>query len=130
MKLLNGKKYYTKSDLSDILLLSKEIVRNPYSYNELDFIHTLDADEKKCIMFGMDALFNTFAWEFTTESAINLIKIESLKTTLDTPAIEKMDFDSYQLLSPPAITTKVLKQYENWLKSVGHQIFLNEVKKS
>lgn len=130
MKLLNGKKYYTKSDLSDILLLSKEIVKNPYSYNELDFIGTLDADEKNCIIFGMDALFNTFAWEFTTELALNLSKIEFLKTTLDVPATEKIDFDSYQLLSPPAITSMVIKQYENWLKSVGHQIFLNEVKKS
>jgi hypothetical protein len=78
----------------------------------------------------MDALFNTFSWEFTTESALNLSKIDYLTKTLDIPSTEKMDFDSYQLLSPPAITSKVLKQYENWLKSVGHKIFLNEVKKS
>jgi hypothetical protein len=130
MKLLNGKKYFTKSDLSDILLLSKEIVKNPYSHNKLDFIHALDSDEKTCIIFGMDALFNTFSWEFTTESALNLSKIDYLTKTLDIPSTEKMDFDSYQLLSPPAITSKVLKQYENWLKSVGHKIFLNEVKKS
>ena len=50
--------------------------------------------------------------------------------SLDVPASDIIDFDSYQLLTPPAITTKVLKQYENWLNYIGRKIFLNEIKKS
>lgn len=130
MKILNGKKYYTLSDLSEILTLSKEIVKNPYSHNQLDFIHTLDSEERDCITFGMESLYNIFKWEFMSESAINYTKIKELHDTLKVPVSETMDFDSYQLLSPPAITTKVLKQYENWLNSIGHKIFLNEIKKS
>lgn len=130
MKLLNGTKYYTRSDLKDVLMLCKQIVKNPYSYNKLDFIHTLDKEERGCIIFGMESLFNTFAWEFMSESAINFKQILYLKQTLEVPESEKLDFDSYQLLSAPAINTKVLKQFENWLNSIGQDILINEIKNS
>tara|TARA_B100002019_G_scaffold268648_1_gene260792 strand:+ start:3315 stop:3713 length:399 start_codon:yes stop_codon:yes gene_type:complete len=132
MRILNGKKYYTRADVSKTLTLCKEIVKNPHSYlyNDLDFIYSLDSEEKDCIIFGMESLFNTFSWEYMSEYALNFEKINELYLTLDVPASDIMDFDSYQLLTPPAITTKVLKQYENWLNYIGRKIFLNEIKKS
>lgn len=130
MRLLNGTKYYTRTDLKDILLLCKQIVKNPYSYPKLDFIHTLDDEERGCILFGMESLFNIFAWEFATEHALNFEKIKQLRSTLEIHESEKLDFDSYQLLSPPAITERVLKQFENWLNFIGQEILINEIKNS
>tara|TARA_Y100001934_G_C12040091_1_gene625615 strand:+ start:245 stop:517 length:273 start_codon:yes stop_codon:yes gene_type:complete len=89
----------------------------------------MDSDERLLIVQGMDSLINTLSWEFATESALKLQKIIELDKTLQLPATNLITFDEFKQIPVQQITQYALSKYENWLKQVGRDILLDEIKK-
>ena len=76
MKTLNGKKYFDKKDVKDISALARTVINNPF--DNLDFLFKATSDEQDQVISGIDALTNTINWEFITETAVGMRKIEEL----------------------------------------------------
>ncbi len=127
MKILYGTLYYEKSDITRMYKSAKDVLNNPS--NKHDFLYSMDSDERLLIVQGMDSLINTLSWEFATESALKLQKIIELDKTLQLPATNLITFDEFKQIPVQQITQYALSKYENWLKQVGRDILLDEIKK-
>ncbi len=128
MKVLNGKKYFDKQDVKDITSLAKEVVNNPY--DDLDFLFKANLDETEKVIRGIDGLANTIGWEFASETAVGMIKIEELARTLRMPVSEMITYEQYNATPVEKITKQTVVRYENWLRCVGVDILVDEFKKS
>ena len=128
MKILNGKRYFDKSDVKDIVTLAKEVVNNPY--DDLDFLLKANKDEISGVICGIDALANTISWEFTTENAVGLVKIEELAKTLRMPISEMITYEEYCKIPIEKVSKHNILRYENWLRCVGIDILWDEFKKN
>ena len=127
MKTLNGKKYFDKKDVKDISALAKTVINNPF--DNLDFLFKATSDEQDQVIFGIDALTNTINWEFVTETAVGLRKIEELAQTLRSPVSETLTYEQYNGYAIEDITKNVIIKYENWLKSIGIDVLVDSFKK-
>tara|TARA_Y100001933_G_scaffold188880_1_gene187943 strand:+ start:1795 stop:2181 length:387 start_codon:yes stop_codon:yes gene_type:complete len=127
MKTLNGKKYFDKKDVKDISALAKTVINNPF--DNLDFLFKATSDEQDQVISGIDALTNTINWEFITETAVGLRKIEELAQTLRSPVSETLTYEQYNGYAVEDITKNVIIKYENWLKSVGIDVLVDTFKK-
>lgn len=128
MKILNGKKYFDKQDVKDITALAKLVVNNPY--DNLDFLFKADTDEVDGVVRGIDSLANTINWEFVTESAVSMAKIDEFARSLRPLVTEMVTFEEYNKLPVEKLSKNVMERYENWLKSVGVDILSDEFKKN
>ena len=127
MKTLNGKKYFDKQDVKDITALAKMVVNNPY--DNLDFLFKATKEEVESVVRGIDALANTINWELVSESAVGMVKIEELARTMRLPVSEMVTYEEYNKTPVEKITKHVMLRYENWLRSVGADILVDEYKK-
>lgn len=127
MKTLNGKKYFDKKDVKDITALARTVVNNPF--DNLDFLFKATSDEQDQVIAGISELANTINWEFITETAVSITKIEELARTLRSPLTEMITYEEYNGYAVENLSKDVIVKYENWLKSVGIDILVDEFKK-
>ena len=69
MKILNGKLYFEKNDINDIVKLSVSVVDNPYENQ--DFLLAIQDNERNIVKKSISSLQNSLNWEFISETAIN-----------------------------------------------------------
>lgn len=124
MKILNGNRYFDKDDVSELKKKSIYFVSNNPS-NEYDFIYSLEKDELNTLIEGITAMNNTIMWEFLQETAINMTKIEKCYKTLRVYRTNKISFDEFRNIPAEQVTSYCVTKYENWLKNIGQDIFLN-----
>ena len=134
MKILNGKSYYERKDVYLNYTKSCSLIDNPSdmdailhkkpNYN-LDFLYTLDKNDKIIMKEGITKLNNTISWEFSTESAVNYKKIEECYLSLKTPASNLLSIQEFKRHSSASLTTDILISYENWLGEVGMNAFFS-----
>tara|TARA_A100001037_G_scaffold303654_1_gene338212 strand:- start:382 stop:774 length:393 start_codon:yes stop_codon:yes gene_type:complete len=127
MKTLNGKLYFEKEDVKNVINLALSVVDNPY--DNQDFLLIIHDDERSVVKNSIQSLGNSLNWEFVTETALNYDKIEEISITLQFPASETLTHTNLQLLQLDKITKNDMKKYENWLVNVGLEISINEFKK-
>ena len=128
MRILNGKRYFTKKDVVDVYALAKEVVNNPY--DDLDFLFKANKDEVMGVIKGIEALANTISWEFTTETAVSIAKIEELAKTLRMPVCEMITYEEYAKIPIEKVSKHSMLRYDNWLRCVGIDILWDEFKKN
>lgn len=124
MKILNGNRYFDKDDISELKKKCIYFVSNNPS-NEYDFIYSLEKDELDTLIEGITAMNNTIMWEFLQETAINMTKIEKCYKTLRVYRTNKISFDEFRNIPADQVTSYCVSKYENWLKNIGQDIFLN-----
>jgi hypothetical protein len=127
MRKLNGKVYLDKSDVSELKKATLYYLHHPDDKYEV--LYLIDTDSSKVIINGISALENTLSWEFSSESAINLTTIEKCYKSLHIVSTQKMDLDEFEKVSMKQRTTYVVKRHENWLKSLGYDIFYEKIVK-
>lgn len=127
MRKLNGKVYLDKSDISELKKESVYFVYHPNDKHEV--LYLLDTEASVVVINGISALENTLSWEFSSESAINLATIEKCYKSLHIVSTQKMDLDEFEKVSVNQRNTYVLKRHENWLKSLGYDIFYEKIVK-
>lgn len=127
MRKLNGKVYLDKSDVSELKKETLYYLHHPDDEHEI--LYLIDSDSCKVIINGVSALENTLSWEFSSESAINLATIEKCYKSLHIVSTQKMDLDEFEKVSVNQRNTYVLKRHENWLKSLGYDIFYEKIVK-
>lgn len=127
MKVLNGKNYFDKKDVKDITALAKTVINNPY--DNLDFLFKANKEEQNGVIAGIDALANTINWEFISETAVGMQRINELSKSVRPHINEVVTYEEYNGLEVETISKTILIKYENWLKSVGVDILVDEFKK-
>jgi len=125
MKKLNGKVYLDKTDLSELKKDSVYYLNHPSDEHEV--LYMLDADAMGVVIDGITALENTLSWEFSTESAINLVTIEKCYKSLHIISTQKMDLEEFEKIEKDKRNSYVIKRHENWLKSTGYDIFFEKI---
>ena len=103
-------------------------MNNPY--DDLDFLFKANLDETEKVIRGIDGLANTIGWEFASETAVGMRKIEELAQTLRMPVSEMITYEQYNAVPVEKITKQTVIRYENWLRCVGVDILVDEFKKS
>ena len=121
MKILNGNRYFEKSDINEIRKQTIYFLSNPEDTHV--FLYSFDKEERDTVISGIDALNNTISWEFSSESAINLKKIEECYKTLSIIGTNKISYDEFKKIPVETLTSYSITKYENWLKSIGHDLF-------
>ena len=117
MKILNGNKYYERSDVAkyykfacnsliDPSLIEKRN-QNLFSFST-EFLYSADSEEMDVIKHGISKLNNTLSWELSSETALNLETIEECYHNLRTPASNKLDNKSFKEIPAPKITPEIL----------------------
>ena len=127
MRKLNGKIYLDKSDISELKKESVYFVYHPNDKHEV--LYLLDTEASNVVVKGISALENTLSWEFTSESAINRAIIEKCYKSLHIISTQKMDFEEFDKIPVNQRNSYVLKRHENWLKSLGYDIFYEKIVK-
>lgn len=121
MKILNGNRYFEKSDINEIRKQTIYFLSNPEDTHV--FLYSFDKEERDTVISGIDALNNTISWEFSSESAVNLKKIEECYKTLSIIGTNKISYDEFKKIPVENLTSYSITKYENWLKSIGHDLF-------
>lgn len=121
MKILNGTSYYEKSDINEIRKQTIHFLFNPDDTHE--YLYLFDNEERDIVIEGISALNNTIAWEFSSESALNIKKIGECYQSLSIIATNKMSYTFFKKIPVEQITAYSVTKYENWLKSIGHTVF-------
>mgnify|MGYP003969091037 FL=1 len=121
MKILNGNRYFEKSDINEIRKQTIYFLSNPEDTHV--FLYSFDKEERDTVISGIDALNNTISWEFSSESAVNLKKIEECYKTLSIIGTNKISYDEFKKIPVETLTSYSITKYENWLKSIGHDLF-------
>lgn len=127
MRKLNGKVYLDKSDVSELKKETLYYLHHPDDKHEI--LYLIDSDSCKIIINGVSALENTLSWEFSSESAINLATIEKCYKSLHIVGTQKMDLEEFEKIPFEQRNSYVLKRHENWLKSLGSDIFYEKIVK-
>ena len=127
MKTLNGKLYFEKEDVKNVINLALSVVDNPY--DNQDFLLTIHDDERSVVKNSIQSLGNSLNWEFISETAINYNKIADIALTLQIPATEIITHTDLQHIQIDKITKTDMKYYENWLINVGLEICTDEFEK-
>jgi len=122
MKTLNGKLYFEKKDIDEFRKKAIFLVHNPT--DEYDQLYSFDKEEMETVIEGITALNNSMFWEFTSETALNLEKIKIIHQTLTQYQTNKITKDEFSKIPLEHITSYCVKKYENWLKSIGQDLFL------
>lgn len=123
MKTLNGKFYFDKNDINEFRKKAVFLVHNPT--DEYDQMYSFDKDEIDTIIEGITAFNNSIAWEFSSETAINVGKIKMVHQTLAQYHTKKMTKDEFGKIPVDQVTSYCVKRYENWLKAIGQDLFLD-----
>ena len=123
MKTLNGKFYFEKNDINEFRKKAVFLVHNPT--DEYDQMYSFDKDEIDTIIEGITAFNNSIAWEFSSETAINVEKIKMVHQTLTQYHTKKMTKDEFGKIPVDQVTSYCVKRYENWLKGIGQDLFLD-----
>ena len=123
MKTLNGKFYFDKNDINEFRKKAVFLVHNPT--DEYDQMYSFDKDEIDTIIEGITAFNNSIAWEFSSETAINVEKIKMVHQTLTQYHTKKMTKDEFGKIPVDQVTSYCVKRYENWLKGIGQDLFLD-----
>jgi len=134
MKILNGNKYYERTDVAKYYRSAYNSIIDPSLIEKqgtmkfsfpTEFLYSADSDEMDVIKQGIDKLNNTLSWEFSTETALNLESIETSYHSLRTPASNKLDNKTFKTISAHNITTDVVVKYESWLTDIGIDILFS-----
>ncbi len=134
MKILNGNRYYERSDIAkyyksacNCLLDPSAIEKKGENYFNfpIDFLYSADTEEMEQIKLGIIKFNNTLSWEFSTESALNLTRIEKCYQTLYISASQKIDNQTFKKTHLENITPELVSKYESWLSSIGTEIFFS-----
>ena len=134
MKILNGKRYYERQDVTKYCKTACHCLVDPtlieqkgekYFDFPTDFLYSADSEEHDIIKQGINKLNNTLSWEFSSETALNFESIEKLYQSLKIPASNKVDNKSFKQTSPNNITSTLLGKYENWLNGIGIDILFS-----
>ena len=123
MKTLNGKFYFDKNDINEFRKKAVFLVHNPT--DEYDQMYSFDKDEIDTIIEGITAFNNSIAWEFSSETAINVEKIKMVHQTLTQYHTKKMTKDEFGKIPVDQVTSYCVKRYENWLNGIGQDLFLD-----
>ena len=123
MKTLNGKFYFDKNDINEFRKKAVFLIHNPT--DEYDQMYSFDKDEIDTIIEGITAFNNSIAWEFSSETAINVEKIKMVHQTLTQYHTKKMTKDEFGKIPVDQVTSYCVKRYENWLKGIGQDLFLD-----
>ena len=123
MKTLNGKFYFEKNDINEFRKKAVFLVHNPT--DEYDQMYSFDKDEIDTIIEGITAFNNSIAWEFSSETAINVEKIKMVHQTLTQYHTKKMTKDEFGKIPVDQVTSYCVKRYENWLKVIGQDLFID-----
>jgi hypothetical protein len=130
MKKLNGKLYFEKPDIVESKKDAIFYLNHPDENHE--FLYIINADERDCVIDGINALFNTLSWEFSSETAINIDTIERCYKSLRVHSTSIMSYDEYYEIKPIQRTQYVEQKFSNWLNAQGHLIsyeFLQKLNK-
>lgn len=127
MKVLNGKYYFNKQDILDVINLSVSVVDNPYDNQE--YLLDMHDDERDVIKNSIQRLLNSLNWEFISETAIKYQKIQEIANTLRKSKSEIITHTEMQSIPVVEISKKDMTSYENWLINEGIDICINEFKK-
>lgn len=121
MKILNGTPYYEKYDINEIRKQTIHFLINPDDTHE--YLYSFDKEERDTVIEGINALNNTIAWEFSSESALNIKKIEECYQSLSIIDTNKITYTEFKKIPVEQLTSYSVSKYENWLKSIGHTVF-------
>jgi hypothetical protein len=127
MKTLNGKTYFEKKDVKEVLILALSVVDNPY--DDQDFLLSILEDEKTLVRHAIKALGNSITWEFSSETAVSYKRIVEIDKTMRFPVMEVCSYDELKALPLDKVSKLTMQHYENWLQHVGLDITLNEFQK-
>ena len=127
MKVLNGKTYFEKPDLSKVRKDSIFYLSHPD--DDYEFLYMVTDDERKVVIRGIEAIHNTLMWEYSSENAINMQCIEKCYKALQVYKGSLMDLNEYNLIPASKVTSYCKDKLENWLKSKGYDIFLKFLQK-
>ena len=127
MKILNGKNYFEKKDINDVIKLSLSVVDNPY-HNQ-DFLLAIHHDERSIVKKSIESLRNSLNWEFISETAINTNKIEEVMQSLKFTKGEFITQTEFESIPDGSVSKEDIDMYEKWLKNIGLEICESEFKK-
>ncbi len=127
MKILNGKSYFEKNDINDIVKLSVSVVDNPYENQ--DFLLAIQDNERSIVKKSISSLQNSLNWEFISETAINFKKISKVIETLRFNRSDLLTYTEFSSIPVENTKSNDIENYENWLKNIGLEICENEFKK-
>lgn len=127
MKILNGKLYFEKNDINDIVKLSVSVVDNPYENQ--DFLLVIQDNERNIVKKSISSLQNSLNWEFISETAINFKKISKVIETLRFNRSDLLTHTEFSSIPVENTNSHDIENYENWLKNIGLEICENEFKK-
>ena len=127
MKTLNGKSYFEKNDVKNILILALSVVDSPY--DDQDFLLSVLEDEKKLIRHAIKSFGNSITWDFSSETAVSYQRIKEIDKTLRFQVTEICSYDELKALPLDKISKLTMQHYENWLQHVGLDITLDEFHK-
>lgn len=130
MKKLNGKLYFEKPDIVESKKDAIFYLNHPDEKHE--FLYIIDSDERDCVIDGINALYNTLSWEFSTETAINIDTIERCYKSLRVHSTSLMSYDEYYAIKVNQRTSYCDTKFNKWLQAQGHLIsyeFLQKLNK-
>jgi hypothetical protein len=127
MKILNGKLYFEKNDINDIVKLSVSVVDNPYENQ--DFLLAIQDNERSIVKKSISSLQNSLNWEFISETAINFKKISKVIETLRFNRSDLLTYTEFSSIPVENTKSNDIENYEKWLKNIGLEICEDEFKK-
>ena len=134
MKILNGNRYYERSDIAEYYKSACNCLLNPsviekkgenYFNFPIDFLYSADTEEMDQIKLGITKFNNTLSWELSTETALNLTRIENCYQTLYISASKKIDNQTFKKTHFENIDSELVSKYESWLSSIGTELLFS-----